>query len=289
MSVNFLNEVQNINVHRVGQVVSLHKPLLLLLTIGKIFKGDENLFLFDDIEHELVELISKYGLKNTSRINAQYPFIYLASNSKIWSCSINKANLAHPDAASRRELLGSFGSFTSEFYNYLLQDGNLFNTVELLLNQYWPEAYHAELLNDIGLFDFNLVEVKKQKKERGRKFIENVLDAYERKCAICHQSIRLGDALIGIDACHVKPIQHFGDDNINNGIALCKIHHWALDRGAISISQEMSLLISKKLNGNKLHEYFTSFENVDLFVPRDATLELSKSNLEYHTKYIFVK
>jgi len=289
MSVNFLNEVQSINVHRVGQVVSLHKPLLLLLTIGKVFNGHENLFLFDEIDNELTGLISKYGLKNTSRINAQYPFIYLATNSKIWSCSVNKANLANPDAASRKELLGSFGSFTSEFYNYLLQDGNLFNTVELLLNQYWPEAYHSELLNDIGLFDFSLAEVKKQKKERGRKFIEHVLDAYERKCAICHQSIRLGDALIGIDACHVKPIQHYGDDDITNGIALCKIHHWALDRGAISISQEMSLLISKKLNGNKLFEYFTSFENVRLFIPRDTTSALSNKNTEYHEKYIFVK
>lgn len=289
MTDNFYKEVQSIKVNRVGQVVSLHKPLLLLLTIGKIFNGHKNLFLFDEIEYELAGLISKYGLKNTSRINAQYPFIYLASSSNIWSCSIDKTNLAHPDAASRKELLGSFGSFTSGFYNYLLKDGNLFITVELLLNQYWPEAYHAELLNDIGLFDISFVEVKKQKKDRCRKFIEHVLDAYERKCAICHQSIRLGDALIGIDACHVKPIQHFGDDDINNGIALCKIHHWALDRGAISISQEMSLLISKKLNGNKLHEYFTSFENIDLFVPRDTSLELSKTNIEYHSKYIFVK
>jgi len=286
---NFLEVVRNIKVNRVGQLVSLHKPLLLLLTIGKVYNGHKNLFLFDEIENELASLISKYGLKNTSRINPQYPFIYLASNSSIWICSKNKNELIHPDAASYKELSGSLGLFTVDFYNYLLKPENLISTIQLLLNQYWPEAYHAELLNDIGIFDFNPGEVQKQKQDRSRKFVEHVLDAYERKCAICHQSIRLGDALVGIDACHVKPIQHFGDDNVNNGIALCKIHHWALDRGAISISQAMSLLISKKLNGNKLHEYFTSFENNDLFIPRDASFGLNKSNLEYHTKYIFVK
>lgn len=284
---NYLDEVQKIKVNRSGNLVSLHKPLLLLLTIGKVYNGHKNLFYFDDIESELVDLISKYGLKNTSTINPQYPFIYLASNSSIWSCSKNKEELAYPDSASRRELVGSFGSFTIGFYNYLLKSENLFSTIQLVLNQYWPDAYHADLLNDIGIFNFNLVAPKKQ--ERCRKFVEDVLDAYERKCAICHQSIRLGDTLVGIDACHVKPIQHFGDDNVNNGIALCKIHHWALDRGAISISQEMCLLISKKLNGNKLYDYFTSFENITLFVPRDTSFVLGSSNIEYHTKYIFVK
>jgi putative restriction endonuclease len=286
---NFIDEVQKLKVNRVGQVVSLHKPLLLLLTIGKIQNGHKNQFLFDEIENELASLISKYGLKNTSRINAQYPFIYLASNSSIWTCSKDKNELAHPDAASRKDLLGSIGSFSFGFYNYILNPDNLFSTVKLLLDQYWPDAYHAELLNDIGIFNFSFGVPQAPKNDRGRKFVEHVLDAYERKCAVCHQSIRLGDALVGIDACHVKPIQHFGDDNVNNGIALCKIHHWALDRGAISISQEMSLLISKKLNGNKLYDFFTSFENISLFVPRDFTFGLSKTNIEYHSKYIFVK
>lgn len=286
---NFLEEVRKIKVNRVGQLVSLHKPLLLLLTIGKVYNGHKNHFLFDELEYELTSLISKYGLKNTSKVQAQYPFIYLASNSSIWICSKDKNDLAHPDAASRKELLGSTGSFSHEFYNFLLDPTNLFNTVELVLNQYWPDAYHTELLNDVGIYNFCFGKALAQKNVRGRKFVEIVLDAYERKCAICHQSIRLGDALVGIDACHVKPIQHFGDDNVNNGIALCKIHHWALDRGAISISQEMNLLVSRKLNGNKLFDFFTCFENKSLFIPRDSSFELSRINTEYHTKYIFVK
>ena len=90
---NFIEELQKLKVNRVGEVVSLHKPLLLLLTISKIFNGHQNQFLFDEIEHELAVLISKYGLKNTSKVNAQYPFIYLASNTRIWKCSKNKNDL----------------------------------------------------------------------------------------------------------------------------------------------------------------------------------------------------
>jgi putative restriction endonuclease len=119
--------------------------------------------------------------------------------------------------------------------------------------------------------------------------VEIVLDAYEKKCAVCHQSIRLDDYLIGIDACHVKPIQHFGDDDITNGIALCKIHHWALDRGAISIDEDMRLLISRKLNGNKLSDYFTNYEKSKIFIPRDNLCSINKSNIDYHNEYIFIK
>lgn len=105
--------------------------------------------------------------------------------------------------------------------------------------------------------------------------------------AICNQSIRLGDALIGIDACHVKPIQHFGDDHITNGIALCKIHHWALDRGAISISENRDLLISPKLNGSRINEYFHEFAQKPIFLPRNSSLHLNEENVRYHRKYVF--
>jgi putative restriction endonuclease len=285
---DFIKDIGKLKVNRVGQVISLHKPLLLLLTISEIYKGHKNLFLFDDIESELAGLISKYGLKNTNKINAQYPFIYLATNSDIWTCSKDKSELIYPDAASRKEILDCIGSFKSGFYNFLLIPDNALKTIQLLLNQYWPDAYHTDILNDIGIFDFNLIK-QADKQNRGKKFIENVLDAYERKCAICHQSIRLGDSLIGIDACHLKPIQHYGEDLISNGLALCKMHHWALDRGAISINNDMKLLVSPKLNGNKLSEYFTEFNNVSIFQPRNIEFSLSKSNIKYHYEYIFVK
>ncbi|HAD33603.1 MAG TPA: hypothetical protein DCF44_03770 [Chitinophagaceae bacterium] len=244
--------------------------------------------MYDDLEPALTSLLSKYGLKNTKTVNPQYPFIYLAGNPAIWHCTVEKGTLKHPDAASRKDVLGAFGSFSAEFYQFISSKTNAINCIQYLLDSYWPEAYHADILNELGVFELGSTQ-RSAKKDRSRKFVDQVLDAYERKCAICNQSIRLGDTLVGIDACHLKPIQHFGDDNINNGIALCKIHHWAIDRGAISISNEMGLMVSKKLNGNKLFEYFTSYENQSVFIPRDKVLALNEQNIVYHNKYIFVK
>jgi putative restriction endonuclease len=290
--INFEKEISGLKVNRSGSIVSLHKPLLLLLAISEVHKGRQNRFLFDDIEEQLRYLLANYGLKNTSKINPQYPFVYLGQNPGLWQCSISRAQLKHPDAASRSEVLGAVGTLGAEFYEYLRNPAHAMSCMRLILNQYWPEVYHIDILNDLGVYDLSLSlveQVVEQKNIRSKRFIEEVLDAYERKCAVCQQSIRLADTLIGIDACHVWPIQHNGDDDVSNGVALCKIHHWALDRGAISISSNLSLQVSKKLNGNRLSDYFTDYEHTQIFIPRRTEAVLSAKNVEYHYKYIFVK
>lgn len=270
-------------------MVSLHKPLLLLLTIADVIQGKSNEFKFKEIEEHLKLLLSKYGLKNTKALKPEYPFVYLGSSPTLWKCSIDRSMLKNPDAVTRAEALEAVAKFEENFYSYLQNIQQAKSLVWQLLNEFWPEAYHEDLLRDLGLDGLlnETIAQEVQKQRRGRLFVEEVLDSYERQCAICNQSIRLGDALIGIDACHFKPIQHFGDDHITNGIALCKIHHWALDRGAISISENRDLLISPKLNGSRINEYFHEFAHKPIFLPRNSSFHLNEENVSYHRKYVF--
>jgi putative restriction endonuclease len=287
--INYQEEISKIKIHRSGAVVSLHKPLLLLLTISDVIHGRKNEFAFKDIEEPLKSLLSKYGLKNTKSLKPEYPFVYLGSSPTLWKCSIDRSTLKHPDAVTRAEAIDSVGRFEDNFYLYLQDKERAKSLVWQLIEEYWPEAYHQDILSDLGIDGvMNSVILQANLKPRpGRLFVEEVLDHYERQCAICGQSIRLGDSLIGIDACHVKPIQHLGDDHITNGIALCKIHHWALDRGAISISEQRELLISPKLNGTRINEYFHNYTQGNIFTPRNSAYQLNEENLIYHRKYLF--
>lgn len=167
---------------------------------------------------------------------------------------------------------------------------NLSGIVNFILNQFWTEAFHEDLLHDLGLdgLDFGGYFAKSASL-RSKEFVLNVIDAYESQCAICRQSVRLQDTILGIDACHLKPLQHFGDDKITNGIALCKTHHWALDRGAISISRDYLLLISPRLSGQKVQEHFGIHESSELYVPKNYAHRLDLSNITYHQENIFVK
>ena len=287
--LNYSEELAKIKVNKSGAVISLHKPLLLLLTIADVIQVKSNEFKFKEIEEHLKLLLGKYGLKNTKSLKPEYPFIYLGSSPTLWKCSIDKSMLKNPNSVTRAEAMDAVAKFEDNFYSYLQNIQQAKALVWQLLNEFWPEAYHEDLLRDLGLDGLlnETIAHEVQKQRRGRLFVEEVLDSYERQCAICNQSIRLGDALIGIDACHVKPIQHFGDDHVTNGIALCKIHHWALDRGAITISENRDLMISPKLNGTRIVEYFHEFANKQIFLPRNSSFHLNEENVSYHRKFLF--
>ncbi|MEY4573112.1 MAG: hypothetical protein RLZ10_2387, partial [Bacteroidota bacterium] len=63
--MNYTDQIAKIKVNKSGQTISLHKPILLLLTISEIFHNKNNLFKYSEIESSLIELLKKYGLKNT--------------------------------------------------------------------------------------------------------------------------------------------------------------------------------------------------------------------------------
>jgi putative restriction endonuclease len=287
--INFLDSLAKLNVNRNGTTISLHKPLLLLLLISEVKKGNENRFAYTDIEPRLKRLLQNFGLKNTKTFNPHLPFIHLASDDNLWTIEGPRIAASGSKPANRSDIKDAFGYLSTDFFEFLQNSSNTTAAISGLLIKYWTEAYHADILSELGLDDITaqsaLTSVEKSK--RSKAFVDHVMDAYERKCAICHQSIRLGDALIGIDACHVRPIQHNGDDNITNGIALCKIHHWALDRGAIALTNDLTLQVSSKLNGHKTDDYFFQFDGKEIFTPRNASFHLHELNTSYHRKYIF--
>lgn len=285
--MNYIEQLDNLKMHKSGNKVSLHKPLLLLLAISEVMRGHDNRFLFDDVEERLRHLLSVYGLKSTQKINPQYPFVYLAGAPELWESEVKKERLRNPDAVSRRDVLGKTGQLAPGFFAYLKKKEHAGKVVYYLIHQYWPEAYHEDLLEDLGLTLPASQEVEPLK-QRSRYFVEEVLDSYERKCALCGQSIRLGDQLIGIDACHLKPIQHFGADTIKNGLALCKLHHWALDRGVFTLTEQKRVKVSSKINGMKMEEYFLMHEGERVFEPRESGKRLEEGNVRYHRENIYV-
>ncbi len=67
-----------------------------------------------------------------------------------------------------------------------------------------------------------------------RLFRERVLDAYQSRCSFCN--LRHRELL---DAAHILPdSEPEGDPMIQNGLALCKLHHAALDSYMICVSPD---------------------------------------------------
>lgn len=66
--------------------------------------------------------------------------------------------------------------------------------------------------------------------------------------AVCILRIRraaLGYATVGIEAAHIWWFTHGGPDTLDNGLALCALHHKLLDRGALGLTQDHRIKVSE--------------------------------------------
>jgi len=83
---------------------------------------------------------------------------------------------------------------------------------------------------------------------RDRLFRRVVLKAYDKRCAITGLKLINGGGRAEVDAAHIRPVEASGPDVINNGIALSGTAHWMFDRGLISLSDELEILVSRHVN-----------------------------------------
>lgn len=101
-----------------------------------------------------------------------------------------------------------------------------------------------------------------------RAFRERVLDAYRSQCAFCR--LRHRELL---DAAHIVP-DHLpeGGPTVNNGLALCKLHHAAYDSFMIGVSPDYVLRVRGDIleeeDGPVLRHGMQGLQDKKLILPR---------------------
>jgi len=83
---------------------------------------------------------------------------------------------------------------------------------------------------------------------RDRVFRSKVLDAYDSRCALTGFKFINGGGKAEAQAAHIKPVEANGPDIVTNGIALSGTVHWMFDRGLISLADDLSILLSSRIN-----------------------------------------
>jgi putative restriction endonuclease len=206
-----------------------NKPLMMVYALAKYIQGHGQMFSFEDeVEKEVNELLKRFGPSRKS-YSSLYPFLRLI-NDGFWrldnadGCLPRKSNTDPPKSELiEHKVTGGFGD---DAYNLLKNDNSL--TVELIesiLIESFPESVISEITTHLGL-EITVSRVQK----RDPQFRREVLRAYNYQCAICGYDLRMDDASVGLEAAHIKWKQFHGPCTVNNGLALCAIHHKAFDK-----------------------------------------------------------
>lgn len=83
---------------------------------------------------------------------------------------------------------------------------------------------------------------------RDRVFRRVVLRAYDNRCAISGLKLINGGGRAEVAAAHIRPVEANGPDIVSNGLALSGTAHWMFDRGLISLSDNLEILVSRHIN-----------------------------------------
>ena len=100
---------------------------------------------------------------------------------------------------------------------------------------------------------------------RDRVFRRIVLRAYDERCTISGLKLINGGGRAEVAAAHIRPVEQNGPDIVSNGLALSGTAHWMFDRGLISLSDDLEILVSRSVNGP---------DGVRAFINRDGRARL---------------
>lgn len=135
-------------------------------------------------------------------------------------------------------------------------------------------------------------------KLRSRGFRQAILEAYGFSCAICGLRICSPNALQWeVEAAHIVPHSANGKDDILNGLALCRLHHWAFDVGWFSMDNDLKVLASKRIRDlsadlGRIWNYDfmrqLSKEGLVVSLPKETTIHPHPNAIRWHREHIFV-
>ena len=289
----FLHRLGELRIWRRRGERAPHKPLLLLLALGRLLNEQPRLGSYTgEIETPLRNLLERFGPPRRS-IHPEHPFGRLVADG-VWETPGTEG--PPPTAKYLREHRIT-GGFPEPVQRLLLGDRELVEQAAArLLADHFPESLHQAIRDEVGLHDSVVQEDPAleltARRRRDPRFRDAVLTAYERRCAVCDYDIRLSDDLFGLDAAHIRWHSHGGPDTIPNGLALCAFHHRAFDRGAIGLApipgDGFALLVSRRLSGQgEIFRQLVDARGRPLRPPQEKEFLPDRDFVDWHRAQVF--
>ncbi|GAA1755252.1 HNH endonuclease [Luedemannella helvata] len=236
-----LDRLARLRQHERGGRRSPHKPLLVLLALGRLHQGHTDGLTWQDAQQRLADLITEYGPASRTRPaqSAAYPFTRLRSDA-IW---VLDADVPMDDVGPLNRH-NPVGRFTPELQTLLHGDPDLVrSTAHALAEAHFPATVAADVLADVG-FDPDLVltapdvlpdPTGARDRRRDPAWRHAILQAWDLQCAFCGYDGQILGTTVGVEAAHVRWFSFDGPDSLDNGLALCVLHHKLFDRGVIGL------------------------------------------------------
>lgn len=278
---------ESLGVWQRGDERAPHKPLLVLYAIGKLLQGEDRLIRYAEVDEKLGSLLREFGPKRRA-YHTQLPFWRL-QNDGVWEIPEAYVVSQTPSGDARKsdlDVYGVSGGFTEEIARQLQDDSALaLRIAQGMLDAHFPPSIHEDILQAVEI-KLPLAGVGRVK--RDSVFLENVLKAYEYRCAVCGFDVRLRHQPVALEAAHIKWKQAGGPTEETNGLALCVLHQRLFDRGAFTLSKQLQVMVSDEANGSAgFQEWLMRYHGETVGFPQRKSYCPDGAYISWHVKEVF--
>lgn len=291
-----------------------HKPLLLMAVMDLVARGVITSS-FIDVSGDLVELNELFTgywrrvVPITQKSSIAFPFSRL-NTEPFWELvpvsgrEITREAINNITSVSQlREL--AFGARMDDDLFLLLQSPeNRMALRQVLAESCFSEEAQAALreqaLVNAEAYAYNLelvriahlpkvkeiLEGEKYKKvARDQGFRRAVVTSYDHRCALCGVRIVTSEGHTVVDAAHIVPWSVNQNDDIRNGMALCKLCHWAFDEGMMGVSESYSVITSRQIGADpNVPGFLLTLSGRGIIPPGDKDLWPEQKYLGWHRR-----
>jgi putative restriction endonuclease len=283
-----------------------HKPILLLAIIdliGQDIIKDNIIFITD----ELINAFDKYWqvLASGYEGGIHYPFFHL-KNDGFWQLNFRDTfDGLRPKTINKLKKGVEYAIIDEELFYLIKNPYSRRQLIDTLIQVWFLSA--AKELNDI--LSINQVfqesaqeEVNLNNQEgivkprfylrrsavRDALFRKAIVYLYNYRCSVCGLKVIHSLTQSIVDGAHIKPFAEFYDNQVNNGISLCKNHHWAFDQGLFSIDKNYKILVAREfIEESPNNKPLAHFREEQLILPDAEQHRPSLEAIEWHRDNIF--
>ena len=280
-----------------------HKPFLLLAVIALIQEEriHENKIPLSD---DLIAIFEKYIVLTPGWNPTIYNPFYRLKNEGFWH--LRRWRATNPPTSVRQlQRVGAYAVLDPALFRFLKIPVYREIIRQTLIDRYFPELRQAieyltieqeaedysEQLMQNTQHPFSVyrdvASIQVETPVRSAGFRRAIMKIYKHTCAVCELNIRASRGESVTDAAHIIPFSVSYNDDIRNGISLCKSHHWAFDTGLISVSDTYRVVVSPAMTEQgPTALMLTELDDKRIWTPQDAQFYPSQAALTWHREKV---
>jgi putative restriction endonuclease len=291
--------------------IAPHKPILLLSAIALIQQGiitRNRIFLSPELIATFLKYWSFLG-SESHRSDIAQPFFHLQSEG-FWHLKakagfepVINSKVKIKTLSGLRDAV-QYAYFDDELFELITNLSSRNSLIEILVNTWFSDkSSQIEQLFQINSFQefqdrlrerggavYSVDEVEDESKSivRDAAFRRIVVSAYEYRCAFCELQVLNSLNQHIVDGAHIKPFSQFRDDRFDNGLSLCKNHHWAFDRGWFTVDDDYRIVVSNDLREESPHaRTMRDFHGQNIILPAQQSYLPRIEALHWHRENVF--